>query len=181
MLLKLAALPRVPTTMTPTLRCPTVLTLTQDGENLTIPSLPDLTTTRNTPDGSMLTMISGQKTTTTLRAMMLISTARELPSGPSPKEKAGEHRLRKMLHPVVATSADTTTSTLTGMPMAVTRTLRSMSPTNRHGPSHMTLNPMTNGTTMTTTHGLPRLGNKIRTSTVPHLMPLVLPTVMLAA
>merc|ERR1719458_2224596 len=84
-----------------------------------------------------------------------------------------------MLHLVLATAATTATSTLTGMPMAATRILRSMSPTNRPGPSLMTPNPMTNGTTMTTTRGLPRNGNRMPTSTVPHLTELLLPTKML--
>merc|ERR1719151_214595 len=84
-----------------------------------------------------------------------------------------------MQHLVLATAATTATSTLTGMPMAATRILRSMSPTNRPGPSLMTPNPMTNGTTMTTTRGLPRNGNRMPTSTVPHLTELLLPTKML--
>merc|ERR1712037_794438 len=175
-----AALPEVPTTMTLTLTCLTVLTLTQDGASLTTPSLPDLTTTKNTPDGFRLTMTSGQKTTTTPRAMMPISTAKELPSGPSRHtDTAGAPRAKWMLHLVLATAATTATSTLTGMPMAATRILRSMSPTNRPGPSLMTPNPMTNGTTMATTRGLPRNGNRMPTSTVPHLTELLLPTKML--
>merc|ERR1712037_385416 len=111
-----AALPEVPTTMTLTLTCLTVLTLTQDGASLTTPSLPDLTTTKNTPDGFRLTMTSGQKTTTTPRAMMPISTAKELPSGPSRHtDTAGAPRAKWMLHLVLATAATTATSTLTGM------------------------------------------------------------------
>merc|ERR1711934_142222 len=92
----------------------TVLTLTQDGASLTTPSLPDLTTTKNTPDGFRLTMTSGQKTTTTPRAMMPISTAKELPSGPSRHtDTAGAPRAKWMLHLVLATAATTATSTLT--------------------------------------------------------------------
>merc|ERR1719438_568917 len=85
----LRPLPRLVTTTTLGPSRLTARTRMPDGASLTIPSLPDLTITRSTPDGFRLMMTSGLRTTTPALRVMPTSTARLLPSGPSSRARAG--------------------------------------------------------------------------------------------